>query len=87
MKLTVIITQERAGYDCDVQELPGCSVRAGTLAELHETLAETVGVYLWDMPAELSRPQLTVGEMTIEATPPMPDPIAPSSDPDVPGRP
>jgi predicted RNase H-like HicB family nuclease len=69
MELTVVVRQERESFWAEVNELPGCFASAGTLSELEEALAEAIGLYLWDLPAELSEGPLTVGESRVEVTP------------------
>jgi len=67
MELTVVVHSERGGFWSEVCELPGCFASGGTLEELHEALAESIGLYLWDVPAPTLTPEkLTVGEARIE---------------------
>ncbi|HEY3727881.1 MAG TPA: type II toxin-antitoxin system HicB family antitoxin [Solirubrobacteraceae bacterium] len=66
MELTVIVHQERESFWSEVAELPGCFASGGTLEELREALAESVGLYLWDAPARLPPRMLAVGESRIE---------------------
>ncbi len=70
MELTVTVHQERASFWSEVAGLPGCLASGGTLAELTEALAESVGLYLWDVPALASPQTLVVGESRISITPP-----------------
>jgi predicted RNase H-like HicB family nuclease len=61
MDITVETHAEGDGYWAEVRELPGCFASAGTLSELREALAEAVGLYLWDVPAEIGDAWLEVG--------------------------
>ncbi len=69
MELTVIVHQERGSFWAEVSELPGCFASGRTLDELVEALAEAVGLYLWDLPAELHGAPTGVGETQIVASP------------------
>jgi predicted RNase H-like HicB family nuclease len=69
MELTVVIHEERESFWSEVTELPGCFSSGRTLTELREAIAEGVGLYLWDLPAQLSGPPPTVGESRITVTP------------------
>jgi predicted RNase H-like HicB family nuclease len=69
MELTVVIHQGREDLWSEVPELPGCFATARTLSELQEALVDNIGLYLWDMPAQLSGPLPTVGESKITVTP------------------
>jgi predicted RNase H-like HicB family nuclease len=69
MELTVVVHKERQEFWSEIPELPGCFSTGRTLTELHEALAEGVGLYLWDIPAQLSGPLPTVGESRITVTP------------------
>ncbi len=69
MELKVIVREERGSFWSEVPDLPGCLATGRTLSELHEALAEAIGMYLWDLPAELDRPLDRPGELTIVATP------------------
>ncbi len=78
MELTVIVHRERGSFWSEVSELPGCFASGGTLDELHEALAESIGLYLWDVPAvRLSPGTLTVGEARIEVARPPGSPADP----------
>ncbi len=61
MRLKVYIHHSGTDYWAEVAELPGCFASGRTLSELDEALAEAVGLYLWDEPAELEPAELTVG--------------------------
>jgi predicted RNase H-like HicB family nuclease len=69
MELTVIVHQERGSFWAEVSELPGCFASGRTLDELVEALAEAVGLYLWDLPAELHGAPAGVGETQIVVSP------------------
>jgi predicted RNase H-like HicB family nuclease len=69
MEITVVVHQEGKRFWSEVNELPGCFASAGTLSELHEALADAVGLYLWDMPARIPDATLGVGETTLEVAP------------------
>jgi predicted RNase H-like HicB family nuclease len=69
MRLTVVIHQDGAEYWSEVSELPGCFASGRTLSELAAVLGEAVGLYLWDVPAEIEPPELPVGESVITASP------------------
>lgn len=69
MEITVVVHRERESFWSEVNELPGCFASARTLTELHEALADVLGLYLWDMPAQIPGAPLSVGENTLEATP------------------
>jgi predicted RNase H-like HicB family nuclease len=69
MEITVVVHEEDGSFWSEVHELPGCFAAAGTLSELHEALADVVGLYLWDMPAEFSAARLGVGESRIDVRP------------------
>ena len=68
MEITVRVRKEGTGYWSEVAELPGCFASAGTLAELEEALAEAVGLYLGDAPAQLDEAQISVGEQVVSVT-------------------
>lgn len=70
MEITVETRAEGGSYWSKVRELPGCYAAARTLSELREALGESVGLYLWDVPAEVSGGELAVGESRIEVTDP-----------------
>jgi len=72
MELTVETHAEGEGYWSRVRELPGCFASGRTLSELREAVAEAVGIYLWDVPAELAGGELSVGESRIEVLEPAP---------------
>jgi predicted RNase H-like HicB family nuclease len=76
MELTVVVHQERGSFWSEVPELPGCFASGRTLAELGEALAEAVGLYLWDLPAQLAGPPIGTGETRITVTP---EPGAPAT--------
>jgi predicted RNase H-like HicB family nuclease len=69
MELTVVVHEERESFWSEIRELPGCFSTGRTLSELHDALAEGVGLYLWDIPGRLSGPLPTVGESRITVTP------------------
>lgn len=69
MRLTVVIHQDGAEYWSEISELPGCFASGRTLSELAAVLGEAVGLYLWDLPAEIEPPELPVGESVIIARP------------------
>ncbi len=69
MRLEILIHRDGAEYWSEIAELPGCFASGRTLSELHEALAEAVGLYLWDEPAELAPAELTVGAGEIEVHP------------------
>jgi predicted RNase H-like HicB family nuclease len=57
-----LVHREGESFWSEVIELPGCFASARTLPELREPLADVVGLYLWDMPAQISDTPLSVGE-------------------------
>jgi predicted RNase H-like HicB family nuclease len=69
MEITVVVHEEDGSFWSEVDELPGCFAAAGTLSELREALADVVGLYLWDMPAEISVDGLGVGASRLEVRP------------------
>jgi predicted RNase H-like HicB family nuclease len=69
MRLTVVIHQDGAEYWSEISELPGCFASGRTLSELAEVLGEAVGLYLWDVPAEIDPAQLPIGKSVIIAQP------------------
>jgi predicted RNase H-like HicB family nuclease len=69
MELTVVVHQERGSFWSEVSELPGCFASGRTLDELAEALAEAVGLYLWDLPAELQGAPTGAGEARILVSP------------------
>jgi predicted RNase H-like HicB family nuclease len=69
MELTVVVHQERGSFWSEVTQLPGCFASGRTLDELGEALAEAVGLYLWDLPAELQGALTVAGESKIVVTP------------------
>lgn len=69
MELTVVVHQERGSFWSEVSELPGCFASGRTLEELGEALAEAVGLYLWDLPAELQGALAGTGEARILVSP------------------
>jgi predicted RNase H-like HicB family nuclease len=78
MEITVVVHHEGERFWSEIDELPGCFATAGTLSELHEALADAVGLYLWDMPAQIPDAPLVVGETTMEVTPAPPGREAPA---------
>jgi predicted RNase H-like HicB family nuclease len=70
MELTVIVHEESESFWSEVAELPGCFASGGTLDELREALAESVGLYLWDAPVAPPKQTLTVGESRVDIAPP-----------------
>jgi predicted RNase H-like HicB family nuclease len=66
MRLTIHIHHDGAEYWSEVAELPGCFASGRTMSELHEALAEAIGLYLWDEPAELRPDELTLGAGEVE---------------------
>ncbi len=69
MELTVVVHQERGSFWSEVSELPGCFASGRTLDELREALAEALGLYLWDLPAELQDAPTGPGESRIVVSP------------------
>jgi predicted RNase H-like HicB family nuclease len=69
MHLKVVVHQDGAEYWSEIVELPGCFASGRTLSELHDALAEAVGLYLWDGPAEVEPGELTVGAGEIDVSP------------------
>jgi predicted RNase H-like HicB family nuclease len=65
MHLEVFIHHDGAEYWSEIAELPGCFASGRTLSELHEALAEAVGLYLWDGPALVEPEALIVGPLDI----------------------
>lgn len=65
MEITVTVHHEQNGFWAEVDELPGCFASGPTLSVLREALAEAVGIYLWDVPAELAGDELTVGRVPV----------------------
>lgn len=63
------IHQDGAESWSEIAELPGCFASGRTLNELREALAEAVGLYVWDQPAELDSAELTVGAGEIDVHP------------------
>jgi predicted RNase H-like HicB family nuclease len=70
MEFTVETHAEGDGYWSEVRELPGCFASAATLSELREAVGEAVGLYLWDVPAQLGAGELAVGEARVEVLEP-----------------
>jgi len=66
MRLEILIHHDGPEYWSEIAELPGCFASGRTLIELHEALAEAIGLYLWDEPAEIKPEELTVGFGEIE---------------------
>jgi predicted RNase H-like HicB family nuclease len=50
MRLKINIHHDGAEYWSEIAELPGCFASGRTMSELHEALAEAIGLYLWDEP-------------------------------------
>jgi predicted RNase H-like HicB family nuclease len=69
MDLTVVISEEGAGYWSEIPELPGCFASGRDLNDLRVALGEAIGLYLWDRPAELVRTDLRTGTTTIRVKP------------------
>jgi predicted RNase H-like HicB family nuclease len=69
MHLTVFIHQDGAEYWSEIAELPGCFASGRTLSELHEALAEAVGLYLWNVPGQIVSGELTPGPGEIDVQP------------------
>lgn len=69
MELTVIVHAERGRLWSEVEELRGCFATGRTLDELQEALAEAVGLYLWDLPAQLQGELRAEGPTTVEVVP------------------
>ena len=70
MEITVETRAEGGTYWSKVRELPGCYASARTLSELREALGDSVGLYLWDVPAALGDGELAVGESRVEVIEP-----------------
>jgi predicted RNase H-like HicB family nuclease len=70
MQVTVTVHEEQGSFWSEVAELPGCFASGGTLEELGEALAESVGLYLWDRPARTPERVLAPGKSRIEIAPP-----------------
>jgi predicted RNase H-like HicB family nuclease len=70
MDLKVQVRKEGPGYWADVVELPGCFASGDTLEELREAIGEAIGLYLWDVPADLGDQALQVGETVVEVSEP-----------------
>jgi predicted RNase H-like HicB family nuclease len=66
MRVTVFIHHEGAEYWSETPELPGCFASGRTLTELHEALAEAIGLYLWDEPARIEQSELKLGPAEID---------------------
>jgi predicted RNase H-like HicB family nuclease len=66
MHLKIFIHQDGTEYWSEIAELPGCFASGRTLSELHDALAEAVGLYLWDAPAEVEPRELRVGPGEVE---------------------
>jgi predicted RNase H-like HicB family nuclease len=69
LELTVVVREEDDGYWSEVKELPGCFASARSLEELADAVAEAIGLYLWEHPADLGNQVLRVGEVPIDAEP------------------
>jgi predicted RNase H-like HicB family nuclease len=69
MELTVVVHRERKGFWSEVPELPGCFASGRTLDELREALGESIGLYLYDAPAEVvgELPELGTIRVDVEA--------------------
>ena len=61
MRLTVLVREEGSGFWAEVSQLPGCFASGRTLTELREALAEAIGLYLSDRPAQLADLELRPG--------------------------
>jgi predicted RNase H-like HicB family nuclease len=70
MDLTVETHAEGDGFWSEIRELPGCFASARTLNELREAIGESVGLYLWDVPATLASGELTVGSSRVTVVKP-----------------
>jgi predicted RNase H-like HicB family nuclease len=69
MEVTVVVHQERGSHWAEIRELPGCLASGRTLEELREAVAEAIGLYLWDLPAELRGTLNETGASTVEVLP------------------
>jgi predicted RNase H-like HicB family nuclease len=69
MHLEILIHQGDTNYWSEIPELPGCFASGPTLSELGDALAEAVGLYLWDGPAEIEPAELSVGWGEIDVRP------------------
>ena len=69
MRLTIVVHQDGAEYWSEIDELPGCFASGRTLSELSEAVGEAVGLYLWDLTAEIDPADLDVGAGVIDARP------------------
>jgi predicted RNase H-like HicB family nuclease len=69
MEVTVSVYSERGSLWSEVSELPGCFASGRTVEELRESLAEAVGLYLWDSPGELRGDLRADGESRVEVVP------------------
>jgi predicted RNase H-like HicB family nuclease len=70
MDLTVDTHAEDGGFWSEIRELPGCFASARTLSELGEAIGESVGLYLWDVPATIGAGELRVGLSRISVVKP-----------------
>lgn len=69
MHLKVLIHHEGSQFWSEIPELPGCFASGRTLTELREALAEAVGLYLWDLPADIEAVELAAGTAEIDVRP------------------
>ncbi len=66
MRFKLFIHHDGAEYWSEIDQLPGCFASGRTLSELHDALAEAIGLYLWDEPADVQPSELIVGAGEIE---------------------
>ena len=69
MELTVIVREEHGSLWAEVTDLPGCLASGRSLDELTDALAEAVGLYLWDLPGDIEKAPLGLGESLIVVVP------------------
>ncbi|HLH65537.1 MAG TPA: type II toxin-antitoxin system HicB family antitoxin [Solirubrobacteraceae bacterium] len=69
MELQVVVREEHGVLWSEVPELPGCFASGATLSELRDALAEAIGLYLWDLPAQLDGELSGTGRHTITVRP------------------
>ncbi len=65
MRFQAFVHREGSEYWSEIAELPGCFASGRTLTELHEALGESIGLYLWDTPAELEPVDLQTGPVEV----------------------
>jgi predicted RNase H-like HicB family nuclease len=70
MELTVVVHRERKGFWSEVPELPGCFASGRTLDELREALGESIGLYLYDAPADVVGELPDVGTIRVHVRAP-----------------